>query len=228
MIDSLCGIRLPVAGKTEAREAFGQVAREDATLFVGTKVQPNSRAYEWNLVAAVENFSDHGDPCAFYFKLDNYAKSPSFGGVVEVRQAGTSSAASPMWGVEVDMMTQPDVHMGGRTAVGVVVGAQNMALGPGYVDQAFNVIPWAWDAKQGFVGYAYRCQMPVRHSAFSMLSGQSIEFDGQAGYNAPPGEVTQRFDPATGYMQFCLRGVPTFEIQMETGEIRIKGKTVAL
>jgi hypothetical protein len=87
-------------------------------------------------------------------------------------------------------------------------------------------VPWQWAQKNALVGYAYRCQVPVRYSAFSLLSGQSIEWDGAAGYNAGPGEITQRFDPATGFMQFCLRGVPTFEVQMETGELRVKGRRV--
>lgn len=227
MIDALCGIRLPVAGRTEVREANGQVSREDATLFVGTKVQPNSKAYEWNLIAAIENYSEVGDPCAFYFKADSYAKAPIFGGVIEVRQVRPEAGAMPMWGLEVDMVTQPDAGAGGRTGVGVVVGPQNEHLGrPGYVDAAFNVVPWQWKLRNALVGYAYRCQVPVWHSAFGLLAGQTFEWDGQPGYNAGPGEVTQRFDPATGFMQWCLRGRPTFEVQMQTGEVRILGRRV--
>ena len=58
-------------------------------------------------------------------------------------------------------------------------------------------------------------------AAIRLRSGTEVQWD-------TGGEIATRFDPATGFLQFCLAGKPTLEIQMATGEIRILGKTVRL
>lgn len=212
------GIKLPTSGQQFLRTTSSSTLATtiDSTLLVGTKILPETVSHEWNTILSIENYSHVGDNAAFYAKADKYGNGPTFGGVIEVQDV---SGIGPIWGLEVDVMTRPDRNQGNRFGIGLVLGKQAQTGQQAYVDWGMLVVPWGFDRSAAQVGYGMAVLADCRYACFMMHSNQRFQWDSG-------GEIHTRFDAETGFWQMLYRGTPMFEFQMQTGEFRIKGKTV--
>jgi hypothetical protein len=154
-----------------------------------------------------------------YTKADRYGGAAAWGACIEAQDV---SGRGALWGCEVDVMTGPDRGERNRWGLGVVLGRRGNTGPAAYVDRAIAVVPFGWAPGTVECGVGVSVEVPARNAAIAVLPGERIALDGERG------EVTLRFDPATGFLQALFRGRPTAEVQMATGELRILGKTVRL
>jgi hypothetical protein len=210
------GIKIPVSGRSEVRTASALPGVIDATLMVGTLIQGGSKSHEWNAVFSIQNYSASGDNCAFYSKADKYSDGPTWGGCVEVQD---TTGRGAVWGLEVDVMTRPDNGGGDRYGVGVVIGRNGNAGPTAYVDRGISVMPFGFDFKSAHCGVGLDVNIDCIGPAIRVRSDNDVQWD-------TGGEVRTRFDSETGFWQLRFRDKPVFEVQVETGEMRILGRTV--
>jgi len=188
------------------------------TLYTHLTTDPESRAFEWASLTILNNGSNYGENVASYSQANKYGAGPVWGGVYEVQG---HNPAGGWWGIEVDAMGSGPSTMGAtgarRIGMGLVVGRAG-GVGPAAtVDYGYLLLPFGRDQGMVDVNYGFASSVHCRVACFAMNSGEKIAFDNSA-------QITQYFDPQTGFLTFATNGKPIFEFQMETGEIRVLGR----
>lgn len=118
---------------TTASDGYGDLTFRDTSGVVGgqpgtvntaktvkTVAGKNERAFEWNLLAWLDNHSDAGENCAFYAQGNKYGAGGTWGACIEACDT-TPVDTTGLVGAEVDCwVTGPDNGL--RFGVDVVVG----------------------------------------------------------------------------------------------------------
>ncbi len=189
------------------------------TLYTHLSTDPDSRTLEWANLSLLNNRSDYGENVASYAQGNKYGRGPTWAGVFELQGHNPEGG---WWGLEVDAMANGPSTMwttgASRVGMGVVVGRAGGEGPSATVDFGMWLLPFYRDREQVDVNYGFMSSVHCKVACFAMNAGEKIAFD--AG-----GQITQHFDPQTGYLTFATNGKPILEIQMETGEIRVLGRT---
>ena len=189
------------------------------TLYTHLTTDPDSRTFEWANLSILNNRSDYGENVASYAQASKNGRGPTWAGVFELQGHNPEGG---WWGLEIDAMANGPSTMwtsgASRVGMGMVVGRAG-GVGPtATVDFGVWLLPFYRDRGLVDVNYGFMSSVHCKVACFAMNAGEKIAFD--AG-----GQITQHFDPQTGYLTFATNGKPILEIQMETGELRVLGRT---
>lgn len=103
----------------DARLVGGTPGFVNAGLYTYTLVGPDNRAFEWNGLFIMDNYSRNGENTGAYFQGNKFSTGPTWGSVSEV--ADFVGAGGPAVGKEIDNWTTgPDNGM--RLGLDIVVG----------------------------------------------------------------------------------------------------------
>jgi hypothetical protein len=145
-----------------------------------------------------------------YLQHYGWGTSHMFGQVVEVQQYNRKGNS---WGIEVDLLTQPNDHGSYKVGVGVVLGPAGLSGNPteSYASHGFMVIPF--HGHRARVGYGLQIAVPCKYACVSIPEGEAIEVSP----NPTVGRL--RFDPKTGiFGMWRADGFLVWGIQQETGQ----------
>ncbi|MEO8345569.1 MAG: hypothetical protein ABI607_07740 [Betaproteobacteria bacterium] len=189
------------------------------TLYTHLTTDPNSQTFEWANLTILNNRAEFGENVANYAQANKNGRGPTWAGVFELQG---NNPEGGWWGLEIDAMANgpSTMYTAGtpRVGMGVVVGRAGGVGPPATVDYGVWLLPFYRDRGQVDVNFGFMSSVHCRVACFGMNAGEKIAFD--AG-----GQITQHFDPQTGFLTFATNGKPILEIQMETGEIRVLGRT---
>ena len=193
------------------------------TLYTHLSTDPQSKNFEWASLTILNNRSDFGENVANYAQANKLGVGPTWAGVFELQGQNPGGG---WWGIEVDAMANGPSTLGSpggapRIGMGMVVGRAGGQGPASTVDYGYWLLPFFRDRGMVDVNYGFASGVHCRVACFAMNSGEKIAFDNDA-------QITQSFDPQTGFLTFATNGKPIFEFQMETGEIRVLGRTAKI
>ncbi len=196
-----------------------------ANLYALTVVPQSPRYWEWNGIFAVRSYADYGEHVALYAKAHRYGNGPLFGAVIELNDRG---GPGPSWALEVDAMVPTPTPSGPRTGIGIVVGRSRESVyrdptdtARGRLDYGIRLLPNYYDGPYVDVDYGLKIDIPCASACISIPPNTWVTLDGG-------GSVGYTFNDRDGWLHFGIKGKePALSIQMETGEIRSRGRVIA-
>lgn len=205
---------------TRAAPAGGNGALVPA-MYTHVTTERETQSLEWANLTILNNHSDHGYNVAVYGQANKYGLGPTWGGVIEAQDARGSG---PLWGLEVDAFTTGPSRFkqtggGDRTGIGVVVGR---AFGQGptaTVDYGVWLLPNMLQDAEADVNFGVMVSTQCRYACFAMRGGNKLAWEESA-------QVASKYDPATGRWGLYNGDNPVFEVNVQTGEIRVGGRPV--
>jgi hypothetical protein len=180
-----------------------------------------TQSLEWANLTVLNNYADHGYNVALYGQANKYGLGPTWGGVVEAQDA---VGAGGLWGLEIDAFsTGPsrfrEVGGGDRIGLGIVVGR---AFGRGAtttVDYGMWLMPNGLRDAEADVNFGVMVSTQCRYACFAMRAGNKLAWEESA-------QVASKYDSATGRWGLYNGDTPVFEVDVQSGEIRIGGRKV--
>lgn len=191
------------------------------TLYTHVTTDRDARSLEWANLTILNNHSDHGFNVALYGQANKYGVGPTWGGLVEAQDTVGSGA---LWGLEIDAFTTGPSRFkerggGDRIGLGVVVGR---AFGQGpkaTMDYGMWLLPYGMQDGEGDVNFGVMVSTQCRYACYAMRAGNKLAWEESA-------QIASRYDPATGRWGLYNGDTPVFEVDMQTGEIRVRGRPV--
>lgn len=190
-------------------------------LYTHVTTAPETRSLEWANLTILNNHAAEGYNVAMYAQANKYGTGPTWGGVLEAQDAVGTGA---LWGLEVDAFTTgpsrfDETGGGDRIGLGVVMGR---AYGKGTratVDYGVWLLPNGLRDDEADVNYGVMVSTQCRYACFAMRAGNKLAWEESA-------HVASKFDPHTGRWGLFTGDKPVFEVDVNTGEIRVNGRAV--
>jgi hypothetical protein len=190
-------------------------------LYTHVTTDPGTRSLEWANLTILNNHAAAGSNVAVYGQANKHGNGATWGGVMEVQDA---TGTGPVWGLEVDAFTTGpstfDQRGGGeRIGVGVVAGR---AFGNGpraTLDYGLWLLPNRLDDTEADVNYGVMVSTQCRYACFAMRGGNKLAWEESA-------TIASKFDPETGLWGLFNGDQPVFQVNVNTGELRIGGRRV--
>ena len=191
------------------------------TLYTHLTTQPDSRAYEWASLTILNNRSNFGQDVASYSQANKFAQGTSWAGVFEVQD---TTGKGGFYGVEIDAFTQgpsafPGSQEGDRVGLGVVLGRAGYTGPKATIDYGIMIAPAGFDDTQADVNFGVMVWSQCRFACYGMRAGNKVAWEETA-------RIASKFDPATGRWGLFNGDTPLFEVDVNTGELRVNGRPV--
>jgi len=190
-------------------------------MYTHVTTERDTQSLEWASLTILNNRSDYGANVAVYGQANKYADGPTWGGVIEAQDATGKGA---LWGLEVDAFTSGPSEFaqrggGDRVGLGLVVG-RAYGRGPtATVDYGVWLLPNGLRDSEADVNFGVMVSTQCRYACFAMRAGNKFAWEESA-------QITSKFDPATGRWGLYKGDNPVFEVNVETGELRVGGRAV--
>jgi len=181
-------------------------------LYTHVTTDRDSRSLEWANLTILNNHSDYGFNVALYGQANKYGAGPTWGGVVEAQDAVGNGA---LWGLEIDAFTTGPSRFKERGVVGRAFGQGPKAT----MDYGLWMLPYGMDDAEADVNFGVMVSTQCRYACFAMRAGNKLAWEESA-------QIASRYDPASGRWGLYNGDTPVFEVNTQTGEIRINGRPV--
>jgi hypothetical protein len=191
------------------------------TLYTHLSTDADSRTLEWANLSILNNHSNYGQDVAVYGQANKFAQGTSWAGVFETEDhTGTGG----FWGIEIDAFTRgpspyPGSQEGDRIGLGIVLGRADNTGPTATIDYGILIAPTGFDDTQADVNYGMMILANCRFACFAMKAGNKIAWESSA-------QIASKFDPSTGRWGLFNGDKPLFEVDVNTGELRVNGRTV--
>ena len=190
-------------------------------LYTHVTTDRDTASLEWANLTILNNHASNGYNVAVYGQANKYGNGPTWGGVMEAQDATGTGA---LWGLEIDAFTTGPSRFdqtggGDRIGLGIVLGR---AFGKGpraTVDYGVWVLPNALRDDEADVNFGVMVSAQCRYACFAMRAGNKLAWEESA-------QIASKYDPATGRWGLYQGEQPVFEVDVQSGEIRIKGRPV--
>lgn len=190
-------------------------------LYTHVTTDRDTQSLEWANLTILNNHADHGYNVAVYGQANKYGLGPTWGGVLEAQDTVGTGA---LWGLEVDAFTTGPSRFrqtggGDRIGLGIVVGR---ALGRGptaTVDYGMWLLPNMLQDSEADVNFGVMVSTQCRYACFAMRAGNKLAWEESA-------QIASKYDAATGRWGLYNGDTPVFEVNTQTGEIRVNGRPV--
>jgi hypothetical protein len=191
------------------------------TIYTHLTTEQDTQSLEWASLTILNNRSDYGANVAVYGQANKYANGPTWGGVIEAQDATGTGA---LWGLEVDAFTNGPSRFaerggGDRVGLGVVVGRAYGRGTTATVDYGMWLLPNSLRDSEADVNFGIMVSTQCRYACYAMRGGNKLAWEESA-------QIASKFDPATGRWGLYNGDKPVFEVNVETGELSIKGRRV--
>lgn len=190
-------------------------------MYTHVSTLPETQSLEWANLTILNNYADHGYNVALYGQANKYGRGPTWGGVLEAQDALGTGA---LWGLEIDAFTTGPSRFkqtggGDRIGLGVVVG-RAFGRGPtATVDYGVWLLPNQLKDTEADVNFGVMVSTQCRYACFAMRAGNKLAWEESA-------QIASKYDPATGRWGLYNGDTPVFEVDVQTGEIRMGGRKV--
>jgi hypothetical protein len=191
------------------------------TLYTHLTTDPETQTFEWANLAILNNYSNYGENVAAYGQANKFGRGTTWGGVFELQDhTGTGG----FYGVEIDAYTQggspyPGSQQGDRIGLGIIMGRAGNSGPTATVDYGILVAPTGLDDTQANVNFGVMVWSQCRYACFAMRGGNKLAWEESA-------RIASKFDPATGRWGLFNGDKPVFEVDVNTGELRVNGRPV--
>jgi hypothetical protein len=190
-------------------------------LYTHVTTQPGSRTYEWANLTILNNPSDFGANVASYSQANKTGRGTTWAGVFELQDG---SGRGGFHALEIDAFTTgpspaPGSMDGDRIGLGLIVG-KAFGTGPkATLDYGVFVAPAGLRDEDADVNFGMMVWAQCRFACYAMRAGNKIAFE-------ESGAIASKYDPHTGRWGLYNGDVPLFEVDVGSGELRVKGRAV--
>ena len=199
----------------------GNAGTVSPALYTHVTTDPDTQSLEWANLTILNNRAASGANVAVYGQANKYGNGATWGGVMEAQDA---TGTGPLWGLEVDAFTTGpsafDARGGGdRIGIGVVAGR---AYGRGprtTLDYGVWLLPNRLDDTEADVNFGVMVSTQCRYACFAMPAGNKLAWEESA-------TIASKFDSETGLWGLFNGDQPVFQVNVNTGELRIGGRRV--
>jgi hypothetical protein len=191
------------------------------TLYTHLTTDPDSRTFEWAGLTILNNRSNYGSNVATYSQANKFAQGTSWSGVFELQDLTGSGG---FYGVEIDAFTQgpstyPGAGNGDRIGMGIILGRAGETGPKATVDYGILVAPAGLDDTQADVNFGMMVWAQCRYACYAMRAGNKMAWEESA-------QIASKYDAATGRWGLFNGDKPLFEVDVNTGELRVNGRPV--
>lgn len=210
------------ASLTVTREApAGGEPRVVPTLYTHLTTDPAARTYEWANLAILKNYSNYGANVAMYGQAHKFGRGTSWAGVLELQDA---TGKGGFYALEIDAFTTgaspvPGSQEGDRVGLGIVIGRAFNTGPKATIDYGVMIAPQAYDTREADVNFGMMVFADCRYACYAMRAGNKIAYEESAA-------IASKYDPQTGRWGLFNGDRPLFEVDVNTGELRINGRAV--
>jgi hypothetical protein len=191
------------------------------TLYTHLTTDPESRTFEWAGLTILNNRSNYGNNVASYSQANKFAQGTSWAGVFEVQD---STGYGGFYGVEIDAFTQgpsayPGATHGDRIGLGIILGRAGNVGPKATLDYGILVAPMGLDDTQADVNFGMMVWAQCRFACYAMRAGNKMAWEESA-------QIASKYDAGTGRWGLFNGDRPLFEVDVNTGELRVNGRPV--
>jgi hypothetical protein len=193
------------------------------TLYTHLTTAPDSQTLEWANLSILNNYSDYGEDVAVYGQANKFGNGTSWAGVFELQDhTGTGG----FYGVEIDAFTSdgspfPGSRQGDRIGLGIVMGRAGNVGPTATIDYGILLAPSRLDDTQANVNFGVMVWTQCRYACFAMRGGNKMAWEESA-------QIASKYDPDTGRWGLFNGDKPLFEVDVNTGELRVNGRPVQI
>lgn len=193
------------------------------TLYTHLTTDPNSQYFEWANLSILSNNSNYGENVATYAQARKFAQGTTWSGVFELQD---HTGSGGFYGVEIDAFTQgdspyPGSRQGDRIGLGIIMGRSGNVGPTATIDYGILLAPSRLDDTQANVNFGVMVWSQCRYACFAMRGGNKLAWEESA-------QIASKFDPATGRWGLFNGNRPLFEVDVNTGELRVNGRPVQI
>jgi hypothetical protein len=190
-------------------------------LYTHLTTDRETQSLEWANLTILNNYADYGSNVAVYGQANKFGQGPTWGGVFEAQdRLGTGA----LWGLEIDAFTTgpsrfAETGGGDRIGLGIVVGRAGSRGPTTTVDYGMWLLPNGLQDSEADVNFGVMVSTQCRYACFAMRAGNKLAWEESA-------QVASKYDPATGRWGLYNGDTPVFEVNVQSGEIRVGGRPV--
>ena len=193
------------------------------TFYTHLTTDPDSQNFEWASLSTLNNYSNYGENVASYAQARKFAQGTSWAGVFEVQD---HTGSGGFYGLEIDAFTQgdspyPGSRQGDRIGLGIIMGRSGNIGPTATIDYGILLAPSRLDETQANVNFGVMVYSQCRYACFAMRAGNKLAWEETA-------QIASKFDPATGRWGLFNGERPLFEVDVNTGELRVNGRAVQI
>jgi len=190
-------------------------------LYTHVTTDQSSRTFEWASLSILNNRSDFGENVASYSQANKRGAGTTWAGVMEL-QDGTGSGG--FFGLEIDALTTgespvPGSQNGDRIGLGIILGRAGHTGPKATIDYGVFVAPIGLKDSEADVNFGMMVFAQCRYACYAMRAGNKLAWEESA-------QIASKFDPATGRWGLFHGEKPVFEVDVNSGELRVNGRPV--
>ena len=185
--------------------------------------QRDSRTYEWANLVVLNNASDAGANVSLYAQAYKSGYGPTSAGTVQLHDG---VGRGGFFGLEIDATSRgaspvPGSQDGDRIGMGIILGRAHGTGPKATIDYGIWIAPAGRDDKEADVNFGMMVFAQCRFACFAMRAGNKIAWEAT-------GQIAGKFDADAGRWGLFNGARPLFEVDVNTGELRVNGRAIAV
>jgi hypothetical protein len=190
-------------------------------LYTHVTTDPASRTFEWASLSILNNSSEFGANVATYGQANKTGSGTTWAGVLELQDATGSGG---FFGLEIDALTTgaspvPGSQNGDRIGLGIILGRAGHTGPKATIDYGIFVAPTDMRDSEADVNFGMMVFAQCRYACYAMRAGNKLAWEESA-------QIASKFDPDTGRWGLFHGEKPIFEVDVNSGELRVNGRPV--
>ena len=212
---------LPASLTVSRTAPEGGVPNVVPALYTHVTTQPTTQTLEWANLTILNNPADQGANVASYAQALKTGRGATWAGVMELQDA---TGRGGFHALEIDAYTTgpsptPGSMEGDRIGLGIILGRAFNTGPKATVDYGVFIAPTGLNDDEADVNFGMMVWAQCRFACYAMRAGNKIAYE-------ESGAIASKFDPATGRWGLYNGEQPLFEVDVATGELRVKGRPV--
>ena len=201
----------------------GGVPNVAPALYTHVTTDPSSRTYEWASLSILNNRSDFGENVATYGQANKRGAGTTWAGVMELQDFTGSGG---FFGLEIDALTTgaspiPGSRNGDRIGLGIILGRAGHTGPKATIDYGVFVAPLGLRDSEADLNFGMMVFAQCRYACYAMRAGNKLAWEESA-------QIASKFDPDTGRWGLFHGDKPVFEVDVNSGELRVNGRPVSI
>jgi hypothetical protein len=201
----------------------GGVPNVTPALYTHVTTDQSSRTLEWANLSILNNRSDFGENVAIYGQANKTGSGTTWAGVMELQDLTGSGG---FFGLEIDALTTgpspiPGSQNGDRIGLGIILGRAGHTGPKATIDYGVFVAPIGLRESEADVNFGMMVFAQCRFACYAMRAGNKLAWEESA-------QIASKFDPETGRWGLFHGEKPVFEVDVNTGELRVNGRPVSI
>ena len=199
----------------------GGIPNVATALYTHVTTVQSTQSFEWANLAILNNASDFGANVATYAQANKTGNGTTWAGVMEVHDA---TGKGGFFGLEIDALTSgpspvPGSQDGDRIGLGIILGRAFHQGPKATMDYGVFIAPIGMKDEEADVNFGMMVFAQCRFACYAMRAGNKLAWEESA-------TIASKFDQTTGRWGLFNGEKPLFEVDVNSGEIRVNGRAV--